>query len=434
VIFPNSGILKKILWIAVLAFAIRLAYISLNTRSPYSDEFDYQKLAVTLSTEHRYALDSIPTAYRPIGYPAFIALVYLLAGIHPVIVKVVQAVLDSMIVVCLPLLIPESTEKTKTWAAVFWAVFPPAILYPNLLMTETMYTFLVVCGAVLFVQRRDLRAGGQILLGLIFGGLTLIKPATGVFLMALVIFEWVYLKSAKSAAIISLTCILVVLPWTIRNWVVLGEPTLATSSGMNLLIGNNPHANGSYTSQIDVQELEAVHDEATKDRLAFRTATGYILSHPELFLLNGIRKLAHFFSSESFLLVSQFHTTPADFGIALSKKYAAISPLLILVVNAGYFVLLIAGWLGVLASGGSRTTQYFALLLGSLLFVHVLTFGGNRFHFPLMPFFAAFSAQQFMNAQSGVFALSRPRQIAFLLPVMGVLSIWIVEFAIILRA
>ena len=431
----QSGISRKILWIAVLALVARLSFIALNPRPLYSDELDYQKLAVTLSTEHRYALDTVPTAYRPVGYPAFVAVVYLLAGVNPAIVKIVQAILDSMIVLLLPLLIPDSPERTKVLVALFWSFFPPAILFANLLMTETLYTTLCVALAVLYVSGREDRVGSQILLGIDCGLLALLKPASGIFCLAIVLYEWLFRKSAKSAVVIGISCVLVVLPWAARNWSVIGEPAISTSSGMNLLIGNNPNANGSYTAKFDFPELTEAPGEAMKDGMAFRLATGYIFSHPGLFAANGVKKFAHLFSTESFLIVSQFSRSSGDIEMPLAKKYATVSPFLSFAVNIPYFTLLILGWLGFLTNGENRLTHLFALFLGSLVLVHLITFGGNRFHFPLMPFCGLF-ASVFMTSTrlKTLLAMTRMKQLCIVLPVMAVISVWIVELVLLTRA
>jgi hypothetical protein len=422
-----------LLWIGIAALALRFLYLYLNPRPLASDELDYNALAVNLATHFRYAFDSIPTAYRPVGYPAFVSFVYLLFGIQPVVVKIAQAIVDSAIVFLLPLLLQGFSERSKLLAAGVWAFFPPAVLYTNMLMSESLYTTLLVVGTVLFVAERP-NVVWKVLLGVLFGYLTLMKPETLVIVVGVVAVGFVLSKSRKDAVALLLPILLIVTPWVVRNWAVVGEPVLATNSGINLLIGNNPNANGSYSARFDLPQVEAASDEGVRDRTAFHSAVTYIVSHPGAFFLNAAKKYAHVFSSESFLLVTQFDNDSSDKGLSLAKRYAGVALLPVIVVNGSYILVLIVGWLGFLTSGRNRLWYFFATLLASFLIVHMITFGGNRFHFPLMPFLAVFAVQSLANSGRDIGALSRSKKIVFALSVLSVLTVWMTELVIVLRA
>ncbi|MCI0560468.1 MAG: hypothetical protein MN733_18430, partial [Nitrososphaera sp.] len=66
---------RNALLLLLAGLALRVALVSFHQRPIISDEKDYHRLAVSLSTTAEYSNNGVPTAYRPIVYPAFVAIV-----------------------------------------------------------------------------------------------------------------------------------------------------------------------------------------------------------------------------------------------------------------------------------------------------------------------------------------------------------------------
>src|SRR5436853_2394248 len=81
--------------IFVLALALRLGFLAIHSIPLQSDEIDYDQLGWSIASTGTYSTDGHPTAYRPVGYPAFIASIYSAVGRNPQAVRLAQAVLDS---------------------------------------------------------------------------------------------------------------------------------------------------------------------------------------------------------------------------------------------------------------------------------------------------------------------------------------------------
>src|SRR5918911_3723757 len=65
----------------LLAFAVRLYAAAAYGAEPSADAADYHRLAAGLAAGRGYAGEGgLPTAWRPPGYPAFLACVYAAAG------------------------------------------------------------------------------------------------------------------------------------------------------------------------------------------------------------------------------------------------------------------------------------------------------------------------------------------------------------------
>ncbi len=423
---------RTLLAVSLVAFLVRVTYILLNQRPLASDELEYQAVAANLATRFTYAIDSSPTAFRPVGYPALAALVYSLTGVKPLVLKIVQALCDSVVVLVLPRIFEEPNNRLKVLAAWAWAIFPPAILYTNLVMSESLYTALLVVSCLLFV-RHSHRSSHQFLLGIGLGVLTLMRPDTLPFFLFLSLADYRVDRSWRQAAITTAAFAIVVAPWVLRNTIVMGEPTLSTYGGVNLLIGNNPNANGSYTARFPRQALDTTRGEIVTDKQALKLAASFIAEHPGQFVVNGIKKYAQFFSSESYLLVAQFSTESLDSPVALAKRYAAISPVAFVIVNGAYAYVLIAGWFGFLSCRKDRLWYFVATLLSTSLVVHLIVFGGNRFHFPLMPFFVFYSIRYFVLPHDRFSMLAWWQKIAVGLGTLSFLCIWGTEVVILMR-
>ncbi|MGH2568759.1 MAG: hypothetical protein ACRDGA_10490, partial [Bacteroidota bacterium] len=102
---------RRLILIVLVGFLLRVFVIVAHPRPLISDERDYHQLAVNLLSTGTYGFDGVPTAYRPIAYPALVSAVYAIAGAQPLAVKLLQALLDSLTALLLAqLLIKESFD------------------------------------------------------------------------------------------------------------------------------------------------------------------------------------------------------------------------------------------------------------------------------------------------------------------------------------
>ncbi len=423
---------RTLLWIALVAFVVRLAYILINPRPLVSDQLDYQSLASNLATHFTYAVDSSPTAFRPVGYPAFVALVYVITGVKPLALKILQALCDAVVILVLPRIVENASDKARIFIAWGWAFFPPAILYTNLVMSESVYATLLVVACLLYV-RHDSRSLMQILLGIVFGLLTLMRPDTLLLFVVLMIVDFGFARARRRVLIASAVFVITLTPWVVRNTIEMGTPTISTYSGINLLIGNNANANGGYTSRYPKEALDTTQGEVSVDRQATRLAAEFVREHPAQSLLNAAKKYAQFFSSESYLLVTQFATESLDSPTPLAMKYASVSPIAFVIVNGSYAFVLIAGWIAFFSSRKNRGWYFFAALLVTSLLVHIAAYGGSRYHYPLMPFLVLYGLQCLVGPREKFSGLHWWRKTAIAVGILSFVGVWGTEMLILIR-
>ncbi|MBI3585525.1 MAG: hypothetical protein HY088_00130 [Ignavibacteriales bacterium] len=219
-----------------------------------------------------------------------------------------------------------------------------------------------------------------------------------------------------------------------RNYTTFGNFSFSSNGGINLLIGNNPNTTGAYVINYPEEILQDAKQEFEADKLAFRYATNYIVEHPVAFAINGVKKLAHLFESEGGLLVWSFHDHPEDATTRYSAKYASISLILNALVNAPYALLLILGVMGIAAAPRDKLWRLTVLFFASWIATHIIFFGGGRFHFPLIPFFLSFAAYVLTSESASFKKLSIITKAFIIVVILSLVSVWIYEATILLKA
>ncbi len=413
--------------ILTLGLVLRLAFVLAYNRPLISDEKDYDKLGFSLSSSGTYAVDGAATAYRRIGYPMVVGLAYLVFGHEPLVVKCGQALVDTATAFFIFLLLAGYPNRVRLTGVALWVFFIPSILYTRFLMSECLFTFVLLTSVLLLAENWETRLGPGAVLGVLFGFLVLMKPGLVLFLIALTFFYRRLGFHPKTALAFLLAFVVVVGPWLWRNYSTFGVASPSSNGGINLLIGNNPHATGAYGTTYDSTILQDARNEFDADQKAFRHATKYILENPGTFLINGAKKIGRLFESEGGLLVWSFHRDPEDVSSRYAAKYASIPLGLTLLTNLPYFFLLLTGIFGFLGSPRDRFWKLTAILLASWILLHAVFFGGGRFHFPLMPFAVVFATIFLASARDLYARLSNFKKIVGVLVSLLLLTLWTIE-------
>lgn len=415
-----------LLLVLFVGLLLRVLFISVHDRPLFSDEKEYDRLAFNLAAKASYTYDTSPTAYRPIGYPAFLGFNYFVFGHHLILVKLVQALADVAISFFIYLLLAGHPERTRLLGAALWAFFAPALFYANLLLSETVFTFLLVLMTWILSRKHEGSGWQSVVLGALLGILTLIKPTIVIFLLLLPILMRRIDLPLRKLYPIALGFLLVLSPWLVRNYLTFDEFALSSNGGINLLIGNNPGATGAYKYPIDTSDPRGATGEFETDREALRAAAGYIVSNPVASILNVAKKMARLFESEGGVLVMTFHDAP-DATVRYRTKYASLPLPWILLTNLYYFAIMLAAVFGYLSAERGTLWWIFLFVLISWLVVHAVFFGGGRFHFPLMPLMVAFAAQFFGGPRNKYESLSGYRRTIACSVAAILCTLWLIE-------
>ena len=252
--------------IFVLALVARLvAFLVLpEPPMPYNAIFAYLKGAQILLAGQGFADVSFPV-YTPPLYSILIALVTNLFGDGILAIKLLQMVADSFSAVLMYVLIKNVFNgPTGLLAGIMWALYPFTIYSTLYVGTEVFFTFFLVLFVVLILYgiRNDkwyfyCAAGGVLGLATMIRGTTQFIP----LLLPLILFLF------KSEGVhwlrnyvLALVCfVVVILPWGVRNYIVLHEIIPVGANSTIILYGSSEPLLTIGTRQ---QELDRLFAEA----------------------------------------------------------------------------------------------------------------------------------------------------------------------------
>ena len=286
--FAIASRLTLLLWMPMAP----LADVAINGDG---DTRYYVRLAQHLESRREYAQGHL-RAYMPPGYPFFLSVLVRLGGDSRTI-QVVQNLLYLLAVLILAALASRKGGwPTGMLAALLALASPSWVLLPQRALSETLFVVLVAIGiSVVLAGTAPPGFGLALSAGLLFGLAALVRetglPLGGVLGLVVGIWAWQVGMRARGVALggtVLLGTLLVIFPWTVRNYAIFGQVVPICNNGpVNLYIGNNPDATGVYEWRLPA-EAQAVWnrpDEGTSNelfasQLAGREALAYIRAHP----------------------------------------------------------------------------------------------------------------------------------------------------------
>jgi 4-amino-4-deoxy-L-arabinose transferase-like glycosyltransferase len=315
----NSSLILPLLSVALMAFALRVIF------RWYSGEEDfwtngypfYFDLAQNIASGNISRFDDgYPLGFRVPMYAAFLALVTL--G-HKEFISILmfQSAIGAGTVCCAALIARELFGGAAAIiAALVTAIYPYYVVHDTALQDTSLYTFLTA-GSVLLLLKAD-RSGSSVtgaFAGLTLGFLVLTRATLAPF----AIFAPIWLAFAHDPRMgicsrrvwVALLCLsaaaLVVSPWLIRSYLLIGSPVLSSEAGLLLWAGNNPYTFSHYPAEsIDISkhtaleelslrdkaEIKAMrNDEAALDRWFLMKGLRYIHEDPDKFIRSAFRKV-----------------------------------------------------------------------------------------------------------------------------------------------
>lgn len=229
-LFKKTG--TKIFILALLARAVFFAaglYYGEATFSPSinEDSGQYVALAHNMLAGRGFTRDVAPAHtpeyFRTLGYPAFLAVTFAVYD-HLWFAVLVQMIISAFSVVLL-------FNLSKRFISGRWAIAPPVLMafepatlyWTAQILTETLFTFVLLAGVTLLFKYKDtLKPKIAVFAGLVFGALMMIRPSGTILFPLIAIFMLVaavknWKRSIFSVVIFLATIWMVMLPWQIRN-------------------------------------------------------------------------------------------------------------------------------------------------------------------------------------------------------------------------
>jgi len=311
-----------------------------------TDQVSYDMLAQRVIAGHGFTVAEAwwpatpagePTAHWSYFYTLYLAAIYSLVGYHPLVARLLQAILAGVL---MPWLVYRLGQRhfndrpgVSLAAAAFMAVYLYFVYYAAALMTETFYIMGVLWTLDLagqLAQPQDESSSPSprlqwLLLGLSLGITVLLRQVFLLFIPFL--FLWLLWRSYRYqprsllqtiGTLIGATAVVVLLivPWTIRNYRAFDTFVLLnTNAGFAFFWGNHPiheydfisilPTDGPSYQSLIPDELRGLN-EADLDRALLKRGLGFIQADIGRYLVLSISRVEDYFkfwpSSESGLL------------------------------------------------------------------------------------------------------------------------------------
>lgn len=370
---------------------------------PYLERY----YGLTIPTDE-VPVEGIRTTFRAPGYPLFLAGLYRIVGPEHRLeaARLIQAVLGAALAPLTALLALSLGlgPRAARLAGILLALYPILWLYPIGLASENTFLLLLVLGLLAtLAAARGARPRDALGAGLALGAATLTRGALALFLPISAIWLWraASRSGLRQAALLTLSAAAVLLPWMIRNSLILGRPAFVeNSAGYNLFIGYHPEGSGNFDVRVSVIPL-SILDDAERDRWTMEQAAGFIRADPGRALRLLPVRLAHFFGLEDRELV-YFYSNNYFGPIARPGLIAAyltlVLPLVAVALGASF---------GMAFAPEPRARALALGLLAALILAYVPILAEPRYHLPLVPVLAAFAASAY-TAPGGASSILAP--------------------------
>ena len=223
--FLISSWRRTLLLIFILALLTRGIFISLQQDGFYfPDSLSYSRTAVNLVEQGEFGAQF----GRAPGYPVFIAGVYALFGESIFAVRLLESVMGAFLAVIIAVVGRRAGgDLSGAFAGLIWAIYPMGVFIAGLVYPAGLAAMFLACGVwcVMPVRAEEFSVKGVFGGGICLGLAALVIPVT--LLTILVVAAWNFYWAGKSRALLASTLLLgaalVVAPWIIRQYLVLGK-------------------------------------------------------------------------------------------------------------------------------------------------------------------------------------------------------------------
>lgn len=405
----------------------RLLWVTLVDTLPMSDFLLYHESALSIVNGQGYRIYGYLSAYEPVGYPAFLALLYYVFTPDIIVPKLANILLSCLTMILTYVIAKRAfSEKVALIAMLIMAFIPRNITFTSVLSTEITFTVLFTAlNLLVFIRSKGMWAIA--LRGVLTGVLALIKPYMLVYQLIMFAIDYIHTRklvpSLKSFLLTTALMIVLISPWTIRNYIMFNTLIpISTNGGYNIFVNNNSYATGGWQDPFKIpgspilkykHDNDEFWDEVEVDKLGKRLAFQWIKNHPGDFVRLGFTKLYR-----AFIMYNDVEWAIYEIEGGKEFKYtkllndiAKTVHYVLLTLIAFYFAFLLRDIVK------SRIIDYIHLIiLLNLAFYIAIVFifeGQPRYSFPLVPLYSIMVSWVFTNGILSFFSRKRESHCGF---------------------
>ncbi len=372
--------------LAALAFALRMAWGLVARAPPAWDGVLYERGARAIASGLGYSCfmfgpaadPSVPTAYYPVGYPAYLGALYALFGVAPWVIALGGALAGAVnVAMTHRLALAVASPAAAFVAALALAAMPGQVIFSAAPMTEALWGALLT--ASIYASARGARWPW---VALALAAATYVRPQALVLAAALPLASSTPWRTRLTkAALTSLAVLALLAPWTIRNCVSIdGCALVSANGGSNLAVGAMARSDGTYVLLTADDGCRGVVGEIARERCWRRVARARIAEHPYAWARRAWPKLRHTFAYEEapveYLSVAKASLMSPRARTIAKRALTLTWDLSLAVALVALAPLYARRRLGDAARCAIATTLAVAA-------THAVFFGGDRYHMPL---------------------------------------------------
>ncbi|HHT9111837.1 MAG: glycosyltransferase family 39 protein [Planctomycetes bacterium] len=407
---------KIMLVIFIAALLLRIIFIigiGVVVKNPLlKEDFEYGVIARSLIKTGRYSAPILEVSgrgepkkethnYRPTGnqlpfYPLVLAMVYSISSnqLSFWVVTFLQAIISALTCIVIYLIgLKLFNRKAAMIAGIISVIYPLFLIHTARIVPETFFTFWLSLTALHLLLLKDVPSLKHQLISGILLGITLLNsnvivpviPFIGIWLFWL---AGTWKEKVKRVLLVMATAFLIVSPWVIRNYIVFKEfPLMKTTSGINLCLGNNPRATGTFflptgEPMEDLILTEAWYkghalSETKQDKILYDEAMVYVKENPQHYARLILKRFYY------------FTWFPPD--NLLSKEGRLYKKLF--KIPYGFILMSSAIGITLFLKRNSRDTFLLcAIILSVVALYSIFIVGHVRYRMPIEPYMIIFSA------------------------------------------
>ncbi len=336
-----------------------------------------------------FADPSFPVFTPPL-YAMFIAASTYIFGVGELPVRILQALADSLTVVLTFLIADRIFERPTAFLSSVLLILYPFSIYPvTYIGPETLFTFLLSLSLLLAIYAVTYqRANYYVEAGLLLGLATLMRGTTQFYpffwLILLLAFHTVTRNMIRGYVAFCLCFALVIVPWTIRNYVVLREFVPVATTGSVFLQGSSEKF---FTISGKRSEFPGYFEEL-KSRGLTQSASGTSVENDRFLWRAGL---------ENYRI--RFEQAPLSFVPFMLTKFSHLwyatesgkNQVKILTANMPIYLLSLVGIVVAIRSRNTLSCHLLGIVLYFVL-LHWISLPLFRYMVPVMPYLIIYAA------------------------------------------
>ncbi|MDO8499687.1 MAG: glycosyltransferase family 39 protein [bacterium] len=387
---------RRLLYVLASIFIVTIAYAFYFQIEPAVDARAYDNIAKNIvqhgvykeRLDASYAKDMSIQRAGP-GYEYFLAGIYRIFGYHYEMVWFLQALLHTFTAWLIYLITSKvfdlkNDDLPAVIATIIFGLHPDLIEISAMLMTETLFLFLITLVVYSFVKtfHRTESWLNACCLGFALAVGILVRPTILLFAPIILALYFIRHRGAQ-AAIFMAIIVLALIPWTVRNYQIYHQfiPTTVISE-YNLWVGNTLLADGGQLADglNPFDEYVENYDFFSVGAAAKQAFIDFLIQHPGSFVGLTLIRFIRYFSLLRPMGFWFYQTGPSQLIFIAASAFSIA-------------VLFIAGIAGMIKlwAGKDSLCRYLVCLAVTAPLPLLITVVQSRYRFPIYPFLAIFA-------------------------------------------